>query len=172
MKLGGKKTKLKRNTIIDNLDGTSTVIVNSKRHGTQRVLVSTEDVPLVRDHCWAVASTDPGRIYATTRRVRPDGKYTTLYMHSLIMRPAPGLVVDHIHHDTLNNTRPNLRCVPQYINAHNLRVPAKGYTRRPSGRYRASICVQSRIVHLGTYDTEVEAAAAYQGARRALDLDP
>lgn len=172
MKLGGKKNKLKRNIIIDNNDGTSTVIVNSKRHGLQHVQVSTEDVPLVRDHCWAIASTDPGRVYATTRQQKPDGKYTTLYMHKLIATPADDLVVDHVDHDSLNNTRSNLRCVPHFVNIHNLRVKPKGYSLRASGKYRATISVNARIIHLGTFNTPEEASQAYWAAKAAHGLLP
>jgi len=172
MLLGTKKKKLKKNTIIDNNDGTSTVVVISKKHGIKHVIVSTEDVPLIRDHCWAVATTDPGRIYATTRVPRTPGKYTTLYMHKLIVNPAAGYVVDHIDHDTLCNTRSNLRCVPHYVNMHNLRVKPRGYTLRANGRYRASISVAGRIIHVGNFGSPEEASQAYWAAKRAYGLLP
>lgn len=172
MKLGGKKTKLKRNIIINNNDGTSTVVVNSQKHGIQYVRISTEDTALVANHCWAIARTDPGRVYATTRTRKPDGKYTTLYMHSLIAQPDPAMVVDHVDHDSLNNTRTNLRVVPHYINIHNLRVKPKGYTLRPSGKYRVSISVNAHIIQIGLFATAEEATAAYWAAKARFGLIP
>ena len=138
----------------------------------QYVLISTEDTALVANHCWACASTDPGRTYATTRVEKPDGKYTTMYMHVLVAQPAPGLVVDHINHDPLDNTRSNLRCVPHYLNIHNLKIKPKGYTRRPSGRYRVSISINGKYTQIGMYDTPEQASAAYWAAKESLGLIP
>lgn len=172
MKTGNKKTKLKRNVIVDNGNGTSTVIINSRKHGVAHIFISTEDAPTVARYCWALAATDPGRTYATTRVQKPDGKYTTMYMHVLIAQPGDGLVVDHINHNSLDNTRSNLRCVPHYVNIHNLRKKPKGYNRRPNGKYRAQLSVNGVAIIVGYYPTPEEAEAAYWAAKAAHGLVP
>lgn len=99
------------------------------------------------------------------------------------MRPGvdlDGLAVDHADRDPLNNALGNLRIATFSQNLANrgkfrrnrLRGPCasryKGVSRSASGRrWRAQIGIGGRVVHLGTYDTEEEAAAAYDAAAAA-----
>jgi hypothetical protein len=102
-------------------------------------------------------------IYAH-RKPRREGK---LYLHRLIMRPAPGLVVDHIDRNGLNNTRANLRVVPQEVNQWNRgghgASAFKGiYPKR--GKWSAAIKQNDESYALGVFDTEEEAALVFDAA--------
>ncbi len=88
-------------------------------------------------------------------------------MHRQILNAPPGMHCDHINHDGLDNRRANLRlCTPQQ-NACN-RKPLER-TSRYKGvfwcyekkRWRAEIRHNGRLIHIGYFDYEADAAIAY-----------
>ncbi|MBN1124206.1 MAG: HNH endonuclease [Sedimentisphaerales bacterium] len=95
-------------------------------------------------------------------------------MHRLIARPPDGMVVDHIDHNGLNNTRANLRvCTPQQ-NSRNRRSQSgrskyKGisYDKRYK-RWKARIRFQNKYIHIGTFRDEARAARAYDAKAAEL----
>jgi len=93
-------------------------------------------------------------------------------MHQLLMAPPPGMVVDHIDGNGLNNRRANLRiCTPQQ-NRRNTRPRHKtsaflGVSRR-GDKYAARIKHHGREFHLGLFKDEIEAAKARD--RKAKEL--
>lgn len=81
-------------------------------------------------------------------------------VHRLAIQAKEGEVIDHINRDRLNATRANLRVTTMRGNATFRR--GKGFTKLPSGRFRAQMCVNHQRVCLGTFDTAEEAAAVYK----------
>lgn len=71
-----------------------------------------------------------GGSYYAVRKVRIGGKRMNSYMHREIMLPPDSMVVDHINHDTLDNTRSNLRVVTYSVNIRNRKHPSKYWSRR------------------------------------------
>lgn len=135
-------------------------------------LVDAEDESLIRGYRWA--SHEGSR--ATTRYVRAsvrsaDGKWTYVLMHRLILAVGPGVVVDHVNHDGLDNRRANLRVCSLTQNNGNRRLNRnnrsgfKGVYRdtRP-GKWRAVLRVNGRARTLGRYASPEEAAKAYDEA--------
>jgi hypothetical protein len=92
-------------------------------------------------------------------------------MHRLIMGLAKGMprriVVDHINGDKLDNRRSNLRVCTQGQNLQNRQGPARpnaasayrGVSRDAHDRWRATVVIDQRQKYLGSYETELEAAA-------------
>ena len=96
-----------------------------------------------------------------------------LCLHRELLQVPRGLVVDHVDHDKLNNTRDNLRIITQQQNLQyrrcfrNNRSGYKGVTAQ-HGQYHARIHVDGRAWHLGFYDAPETAAKVYDAAARQL----
>lgn len=124
--------------------------------GDRRVTVSPEDADFADAGLWW------GGKYAKNN----DG-----YLHRLIAariwgQLPKGMFVDHIDGDPLNNRRQNLRLVTPAQNAANAAARGgasahRGVHRGRGGRWVAQIARAGARLHLGTFDTEAEAAAAY-----------
>jgi len=100
-----------------------------------------------------------GKFYA--KRSVPGG---AVLMHRQIMQPGPGMVIDHINSNGLDNRRVNMReCTPQQ-NGCNGR-PREGTSRfkgvsRHGDKWVAQIMYCGEALRLGVFDDEVEAAKA------------
>jgi hypothetical protein len=100
------------------------------------------------------------------------GQYVGL--HRVLIGDRPGMVVDHINGDRLDNRRANLRHVSLSANRCNS-VPIggtsrfKGVSYYPSRRkWRATICLNRKVAFLGFFDSEEAAARAYDQRARLL----
>jgi len=97
-------------------------------------------------------------------------KNAKLLMHREILQPPDGMETDHKDGDGLNNRRNNLRCATRAQNnqnrrAHNGTSRFKGvYRDRQNNNWRACIQVEGQGIHLGVFDSEIEAARAYEAA--------
>ncbi|EGW36505.1 HNH endonuclease [Desulfosporosinus sp. OT] len=100
------------------------------------------------------------------------GKVETLRLHRLLTNCAEGMEVDHINHDTLNNTRENLRVVTHIVNMQNLpmRNSNKSGHRGVSwneerGKWRVTLRLDGKKKYLGRYS---DLAQACQIAHQAM----
>lgn len=133
--------------------------------------VDDEDYSRLAMHSWYYHAAG----YAA-RDVWEDGERRTIYMHRAIMDPGPGQEVDHINGDGLDNRRENLRTC-----SHQENIAARSSSGRPgsseylgvswseaTGKWRARIRHNYDEIHLGVFESEEEAARAYD--RKALEL--
>jgi hypothetical protein len=140
--------------------------------------VSPEDAERVKaaGPWFAIVKSDR-LVYARHGSVRPDGGRTTECLHQFIMGPAPeGMVVDHIEHGAfggLDCRRSNMRFVTPAESVRHRRI-AKSNTsgiigvswHKKTGKWRAQIRANGKILHLGLYDDIEGAKAAYQAASK------
>lgn len=105
-------------------------------------------------------------------------KWRTRFVHRLVWlafcgETPEGLELDHIDNNSLNDALTNLRVVTRSQNQANCRGRGNKRSKykgvRPNGeRWSAVIKFQYQNIYLGTFDTEEEAACAYNG--KALEL--
>ena len=76
-------------------------------------------------------------------------------------------VIDHIDHDRTNNRIDNLRLVSNQQNLFN-RKSAKGFTRKPGGKFMAQIMLDGKGYCLGRYTCPLMARLAYEDAKSEL----
>lgn len=141
-------------------NGDGTVSINLG-HGFVTV-IDADDFDLVRHVVWG-PTRRRGHVYAHIMRGSKS-----IRMHQVLLDIPDGMFGDHVDGDTLNNRRSNLRICTRAQNAWNQAARNgrryKGVERTASGRYQARIRVHGTRHNLGTYDTEEEAAAAYDAA--------
>lgn len=130
--------------------------------------VDSEDYDWLNQWKWSLHDKHNGLMYACRMECGHS-----IRMHRLITDAPPGLEVDHIDHNGLNNRRSNLRLVTHQQNMWHGARQARGHTRlwgvscgNPRGRWSAHIGVNGRLFHLGTFDTSEAAARAYDAAAR------
>jgi hypothetical protein len=92
--------------------------------------------------------------------------HLTRYLHRVIMNAAVGAEVDHIDGNPLNNCQSNLRLVSHKENMRNHLGKNRGVWSIRGGKFRASIKVSGRSIHLGCYSSEEEARTAYMAAKK------
>lgn len=119
---------------------------------------------------------DGDRRYAYRFVTGLDGRRERRWMHRDILGVAPNplLEVDHIDGDGLNNQRLNLRWTTKSYNQQNRRLSGgtsrlRGVRFKPNGRpWVAQIKHNGKLFHIGRYETETDAAVAYDTKAKEL----
>lgn len=126
------------------------------------IFVDDDDYgPLSRRRWYVSESKGHISVRSTTRSAR-----TSLKMHRVITQAPPGIVVDHIDGNSLNNCRANLRLCSQRENARNNRgrggiCAFKGVYACGPNTWRARIKYDYRDIHSRICRTPEEAAREY-----------
>jgi len=138
----------------------------------QFAIVGPGDYYRLIKHRWCANRAGP--TYYAQRSVRVAGKSVAVMMHRQILPVETGLVVDHINGDGLDNRRANLRAATPAQNRFNQRKYNISATSRFKGvswsrrdkKWIANITFNKRMICLGYFSDETEAARAYDGAAR------
>jgi len=137
----------------------------------KKVLVSNEDFLKVSQFNWAYSASTG---YAVRKGRKKLKEPRTVHMHRFIMDVPPGIQVDHINGNKLDNRRSNLRLASVQKNAFNRKKPKvkctsqyKGVLKRKnSDKWEARIKINNKSIYLGRFVSEVDAAKAYNQAAK------
>jgi hypothetical protein len=126
-------------------------------------LVDDEDFYEMNKHKW---------YFSTGYAMFKDGykKRHATQMHRLIMKCPKGFDIDHKNHNGLDNRRENLRICTRQDNMRNRLGKNGGYkgARLVKGRWRSEHTLNKKTVHIGYFDTQIEAAQAYDNKVREI----
>lgn len=116
----------------------------------------------------------------TTVRLYKNGKSKTIKVHQLVAMVFLGhkpngykQVVDHIDFDRTNNRADNLRIISQRKNTDKKHLKSTSefvgvsYS-RSARKYKAAITINGKIKYLGMFKSQLEAARAYNEAKKRL----
>jgi hypothetical protein len=155
------------NDVEHRTDGTTAIILECQNGETFECVIDTPDYDLVKHYRWHCGK-HRHIMYAAS-----SIKKQQLAVHRLIV---PGCErVDHKDHDGLNNRRDNLRPTTAGQNAKNRMKHREKFSKFKgvaksnwrAKKFKASIRIDRKLIHLGYFDSELEAAARYNEAAEA-----
>ena len=150
-------------------------------------IVDVKDYENLRKRKWH-AKVGKRTFYATSA-ILINGKPKSIWMHRYLLQSdlairntqyairnnlRSKLVVDHINGNGLDNRRANLRICTYSQNGCNTRIKTKGASKyrgvlkskKPDKPWQAKIYVNKKVIKLGFFKTQLEAARAYDKAAR------
>ena len=141
-------------------------------------IVDPQDYTRLSRHKWHAVKHKAARTwYAKRTRPRSADKSCFAHlMHRCIIKVPPGMVIDHINHNGLDNRRANLRIATHAQNRRNTRKcrpktasKYKGVTWNTTlNKWRAQITINGKRLSLGCFQDEIQAAKAYDKAAQKL----
>ena len=138
-------------------------------------IVDDEDYSRLNQYKWATCKNR--RTFYAVRAVKKRGKWTNQEMGHDIFHIPKNFAIDHINHNGLDNRKANLRTCTASENRRNSRPMKhsskyKGVSwhkwRTIKGKWRAYICPNYSFIHLGFFDSEIEAAKKYDQKAKEL----
>ncbi len=136
----------------------------------QVALVDVEDLPRLARYRWCADAHHGGGFHAVS------GKDPAIIMSRLLLDAQDDELVDHDNHRTLDNRKQNLRiCTHSQNNANRRKtknVTSSQYKgvcwHKPGSKWQARIKLDGKYRALGYYESEKEAACAYDAAALRL----
>ena len=127
-------------------------------------IVDAKDYVRLNRHKWC-AVRDKGTFYAM-RTSRKNGIKRNIRMHREIMCALPGIGIDHLNGNGLDNRKSNLRICTRAQNQWNRHSvkPAIGniWWAKERKQFRAAITTNGKRKYLGQYKYKADAIKAYQ----------
>lgn len=152
------------------------IFLNSPKYGKSETLISTNKLEMLLkiENTWNLALWKRSNSFYVQSTQRKTKNKSTLVLQRFLTNATDGMVVDHINHNTLDNTDKNLRVVSQSENMQN----RKGVTTRNTSGYRgvswhkasqkwtASISLDKKMKCLGYFNDVKEADRIAREARQ------
>jgi hypothetical protein len=153
------------------------IFIKSQKFGDDEVLISTSKLEMMKSYSgsWHL-NRYPGLSYSYCQGSYVDSKNKrrSVKLHRFITNAPEGMVVDHINHDTLNNTDENLRVCTISENQQNRNGVCKNsksgirgvYWDKRIKKWVARMTLNGKYKHLGHFTDLKEAELAAIESRR------
>ena len=110
---------MRKPNIIIQYNDIAEIVINSKKYGIIKTIIDIEDLDKIKSYTWcANYKSDCNSFYIVSEKLM-NGKRVDIKLHRLVTNCPTGLVVDHINHNTLDNTKKNLRICTNVENQQN-----------------------------------------------------
>ncbi len=141
-------------------------------------IVDKEDYQKLNQHKWYAVKSSDGSIYYAAYWVGKKPKRKVIFMHRIIMNALPNQQIDHKNGNGLYNRKANLRFCTNSQNQQNRKSTLhrtsifKGIFWNKWGqrrkRWKAEICLNHKHICIGYFNSEIEAAKAYDKKAKEL----
>lgn len=145
-----------------------TIIIKSPKYGEKIVKIDESEYNKLIKHKWYLEKSNNNFYAYTTIKINSVKK--NFKMHRLIMglNFGDGLIVDHINHNGLDNTKENLRLATKSQNGQNSKSQKNSSSKylgvsyyKRDNLWTAQIKVENKKLHLGRFLSEQKAAECY-----------
>jgi hypothetical protein len=167
---------IKKNEIIFQDNKIVKFLIKSKKFGTQVCIIDSDDYNKIKYSCWNLAYSNTVKrfSYVFTKAYNPEGKRISILIHHKILGNKEGLEIDHINGNVFDNRKCNLRFCTHSENSKNRtkfkilqNKKFKGVSLNKNDNIKswsAQIGYNGKVIFLGTFYSEIEAAQAYNEA--------
>lgn len=128
----------------------------------QVALIDDEDYERVVQFKWCASWQEHTKSFCA---VRVDKAKRSILMHRFIMNAQPGQLIDHRHHNTLDNRKEQLRICNESQNHSNTRKRIDNtsgligvHLFKRTQRWQAQIRYEGRKIHIGCFADKIQAA--------------
>lgn len=141
-------------------------IIDRKRYKNEQILLDDEDYQKVKESAYWLTNTKSKAVQVTIKR-------KTMSLANFILDLEPGILIDHIDRNPFNNQKSNFRICDHQQNNFNKgpydgrRYKGVSYYKRDN-TWSAQITKTYKKYHIGYFDTEIEAAKAYDKYAKEL----
>lgn len=167
--LGGDLSPLSPEERIQYHNAVCEIVLRGERGRGRTATVAMMDASRVLAHPWHLGA--QGYPCSTFRL--PDGTWASMTLHKFLISPPPGLQVDHINGNKLDNRRCNLRIATNGQNSANkgprrdAKSGIKGVRWHKNSRmWQARITLDGHTRSLGYFRAIEDAAMAFERAAR------
>jgi hypothetical protein len=139
-------------------------------------IVDPEDYPRLAKFKWHLAKSPTSSYAVRWKRLNSKNARTRIWMHRQVIKIPGHMLCDHKNHDGLDNRKANLRPATISQNLCN-RPKTRAKTRskykglewdKTQRKWKARIQLNNKKIYLGSFDSEIDAAKAYD--RKAIEL--
>lgn len=132
-------------------------------------IIDESDYDMVSQWKWHLSDRGYAQRCQYISKINGKLKHKRIFLHRLILQPPENKCIDHINGDRLDNRRCNLRICDFKENARNSTKMKKSLSKYKGvtidrDKWSSRITVDYKVIYLGTFDTEISAALAYNHA--------